>query len=200
MMPIHPEAGPDPRTVRWRTPAGVLPGTGTVLAAPVAVQRLLDDGTLAAVRIAVDHVEVTLAAGRHWPAEGARVRAALLAGLDQPSGWQVAGDAAGAPRVDDSDRDERLHAAAVEVLAGEIGELARSHGGSLELESVADGVVEVRMDGACHGCPAAEITLHARLEKSLREACPDLRELRPVESPGGVRRAARWLRRGRPTN
>lgn len=25
------------------------------------------------------------------------------------------------------------------------------------------------MEGACHGCPAAEVTLHARLERRLRE-------------------------------
>lgn len=196
MIPIHPQAGPHPGTVRWRTPAGVLPCTGPVADAPDAVRRLLDDGTVVTLRVGADHVDVTLADGHAWSAEGARVRSALLVALEQPQGWRTGVER---PGEDDggADLDARLRAAAETALAGEVGELARSHGGAIELDSVADGVVTVRMRGACHGCPAAEVTLHARLERALRDACPDLREVRALEQESGVRRAAQWLTLGR---
>ncbi len=197
MVPIHPEACPDPQVVRWRTPPGALPRVGRVTAAPEPVQRLFDDGTVASVHVGPDHLDVALADGRAWATDGGRVRTALLAGLDQPDGWStVAAEPPGEQHRDEHDddrRDDRLRAAAEVALAGEVGELARSHGGAIELDSVADGVVTVRMRGACHGCPAAEVTLHARLERALREACPDLREVRSLEQGTGLRRAAQWL-------
>ena len=91
-------------------------------------------------------------------------------------------DAAGRDAASD---DVALHAAALEALAGEVGELARSHGGSIALESVRDGVVTVRMRGACAGCPAAGLTLHARLERELRHRVPGLVEIRSVDGGSG---------------
>jgi len=61
-----------------------------------------------------------------------------------------------------------LAAIAAELIAGPIGALAESHGGSIELVSVAGDTVTVRMSGACHGCPAAESTLHDKLQGELR--------------------------------
>jgi len=51
---------------------------------------------------------------------------------------------------------------------------------------VRDGVVTVRLAGACHGCPAARSTLHGRLDHQLRRYAPALREVKAVSSaPGG---------------
>ncbi|MEU3983781.1 NifU family protein [Streptomyces sp. NPDC026672] len=63
-----------------------------------------------------------------------------------------------------------------------MGDLARSHGGTIELVDVCDGVVSVRLRGACHGCPAAWFTLHQRLERLLRRCHPGPLEVRNVGS------------------
>ena len=55
-----------------------------------------------------------------------------------------------------------------ELLAGPIGALAESHGGSIELVSIEGDSVNVRLSGACHGCPAASTTLHDNLQRELR--------------------------------
>ncbi|MFG2561987.1 NifU family protein [Streptomyces sp. NPDC048496] len=106
-----------------------------------------------------------------------RSRSALHAALDEPAGWIPAVGS------DHSGDDALLHSVAREVLAGEVGDFARSHGGSIDLGDVRDGIVIVRLGGACHGCPASWFTLHQRLERQLRRRHPGLREVRNVASP-----------------
>jgi Fe-S cluster biogenesis protein NfuA len=52
--------------------------------------------------------------------------------------------------------------------------LLRSHGGGVELLGVADGVVRLRLEGSCHGCPSSAQTLRDAIETALYEAAPDL--------------------------
>jgi Fe-S cluster biogenesis protein NfuA/nitrite reductase/ring-hydroxylating ferredoxin subunit len=52
-----------------------------------------------------------------------------------------------------------------------------SHGGSVELVSIDDGVVTVRMSGACRGCAASAMTLRRGIEAALREHVPGFREV-----------------------
>jgi NFU1 iron-sulfur cluster scaffold homolog, mitochondrial len=192
VIPIHPQpcAG-RPDTLRWVTPAGALPFTGTPATVPTALAALLDDGTLAGIRVEAAAVVTQLGAGRAWSRDGSRVRSALHAALDEPARWTPAG----AP---DGPDDEPLRAAARTLIDGPVGELARSHGGSVELLGVRDGIVTVRLAGACHGCPAARVTLRQRLENQLRRRCPDLRTV--VDAAGSGTDPARVLhqRPGRP--
>lgn len=64
-----------------------------------------------------------------------------------------------------------------------MGAFARSHGGSIDLVEVRDGIVTALLGGACHGCPASWFTLHRRLERRLRRRQPGLREVRNAASP-----------------
>ena len=89
-----------------------------------------------------------------------------------PAGFASAGFASAAAEVGD---DDALRAAAQDLLAGELGSFAASHGGRIDLADVRDSVVTVRLGGACHGCPAARVTLRQRLEDRLRRRCPGLR-------------------------
>lgn len=59
-----------------------------------------------------------------------------------------------------------------------------SHGGSVELLEVADGVVHVRMAGSCHGCAASAMTLKRGIEEALRESYPAFREVVAHEPEG----------------
>lgn len=49
----------------------------------------------------------------------------------------------------------------------------QADGGDVELIDVdADGVVKVRLTGACHGCPMAQMTLKNGIEKFLKKEVP----------------------------
>jgi Fe-S cluster biogenesis protein NfuA len=51
----------------------------------------------------------------------------------------------------------------------------RMDGGDIELvEVTGDGVVRVRLQGACVGCPSAAITLQAGVEATLKEQVPEV--------------------------
>jgi NFU1 iron-sulfur cluster scaffold homolog, mitochondrial len=158
MIPIHATATADPQQLRWVIAADRMPPAGSVRRAPGRLGVLLDDGVISEMLVRTADVLITLSAGHHWRELGDDVREALNDALLDPAGW----------RVDASTDADQLAAIAAELLAGPIGALAESHGGSIELVSVAGHTVTVRMSGACHGCPAAESTLHDKLQSELR--------------------------------
>jgi Fe-S cluster biogenesis protein NfuA len=47
-------------------------------------------------------------------------------------------------------------------------------GGDVELVDVQDGIVTVRLKGACHGCPMSQMTLKNGIEKFLKREVPDV--------------------------
>ena len=167
MIAIHPEATDDPQTLRWVMPVGTLDGIGAVRAAPGGFGALLG-GVVAAAVVEPAAVAVTLAACAGWREYGAGVRDALGEALTRPGEWRTSGGA---------DPDTRLRAVAEHVLAGEVGDYVRSHGGSIEVVSARDGDLEVLLRGTCAGCPAAGITLHERIETEVRRLHPALRSL-----------------------
>ncbi|MDR2366659.1 MAG: NifU family protein [Deltaproteobacteria bacterium] len=50
-------------------------------------------------------------------------------------------------------------------------------GGDIELVAVKDGKVEVRLLGACHGCPMSQMTLKAGVERAIKAAVPGITEV-----------------------
>jgi Fe-S cluster biogenesis protein NfuA len=57
----------------------------------------------------------------------------------------------------------------------------QADGGDIELVDVAaDGVVQIRFHGACHGCPSSHMTLQHGIERNLREQVPQVTKVIPV--------------------
>lgn len=55
------------------------------------------------------------------------------------------------------------------------------HGGEVEVLGVTDGIVRVRMSGACAGCTASAVTLRDGVEEALRDGMPGFAGLDVVE-------------------
>jgi len=49
-----------------------------------------------------------------------------------------------------------------------------SHEGNVELIDVSDGVVRLRLQGSCDGCPASASTLELAIKEALEKAAPDI--------------------------
>lgn len=54
--------------------------------------------------------------------------------------------------------------------------LARD-GGNVELIDATDGIVKVRLTGACGGCPMASMTLKLGVERVIKEKVPEVKEV-----------------------
>ena len=65
----------------------------------------------------------------------------------------------------------------VEVALNRIRPALQADGGDVELVDVNDGVVKVRLMGACSGCPMATMTLKAGIERVLKEEVPEVQEV-----------------------
>ncbi len=64
----------------------------------------------------------------------------------------------------------------------EIRPALQSHGGDIELVGVTEDLaVQVRLQGACHGCPGAMQTLKLGVERVLKERVPEVKEVVPVQ-------------------
>lgn len=169
MIPLHPEATGDPRTVRWVVPAGTLGFVGEPRCVPAPLAVLLGDGTLD--RVSVEPAAVLTTSGRDWRVVGPAVRTALTQALADPNDWRP-------PAVQGS-----VLAAAVEaVIAGEVGDYVRSHGGSARLVGVEGSTATVALAGACATCPARGLTLDERFSRALEALCPGA-QVRLEETP-----------------
>jgi Fe-S cluster biogenesis protein NfuA len=61
-----------------------------------------------------------------------------------------------------------------EVIEKEIQPMLAQHGGGVEVIEVKDGVVKVRLSGACAGCMGAQMTLKGFVEAKLKERIPEV--------------------------
>jgi Fe-S cluster biogenesis protein NfuA len=69
----------------------------------------------------------------------------------------------------------------VEEILDLIRPAIQSDGGDVELVDVSDqGVVRVRFQGACVGCPSSSITLQAGIERQLRERIPEVTRVQAI--------------------
>lgn len=58
----------------------------------------------------------------------------------------------------------------------------QSHGGDVELvEAGEDNNVKVRLQGACQGCPGAQMTMKAGIERILKEKIPEVNQVIAVD-------------------
>ncbi|MBI2869833.1 MAG: NifU family protein [Chloroflexi bacterium] len=65
----------------------------------------------------------------------------------------------------------------VEMALDKIRPALQMDGGDVQLVDVEDGVVTVRLTGACGSCPMSTMTLRMGVERVIREEVPEIKEL-----------------------
>ena len=66
----------------------------------------------------------------------------------------------------------------VEAALNKIRPMLQADGGNVELVEVEDGVVTVRLQGACAGCPMSQMTLKNGIEKMLKQEIPAVKSVK----------------------
>lgn len=65
----------------------------------------------------------------------------------------------------------------IQAAIDEIRPFLQRDGGDVEFVEYEDGVVKVRLQGACNGCPGAQMTLKVVIEKILKQKFPEVKEV-----------------------
>ena len=65
----------------------------------------------------------------------------------------------------------------IEQALNKIRPALRADGGDVEFVGVEDGVVKVRLTGACGGCPMSQMTLKMGVERVLKQEIPEVKRV-----------------------
>jgi Fe-S cluster biogenesis protein NfuA len=78
-------------------------------------------------------------------------------------------------------REELYMKEKVEQALAKVRPVLQADGGDVELVDVsADGVVKVRLKGACGGCPMSQLTLKMGIERQLKKEVPEVTSVEAV--------------------
>ncbi|NJO31801.1 MAG: Rieske 2Fe-2S domain-containing protein [Rhodospirillales bacterium] len=73
----------------------------------------------------------------------------------------------------------------VESALQSIRPMLDSHGGDVEVVAIEPPRVDIRLLGACDGCPASALTFYSGVKKAIQDAIPEIREVKQVKGLGG---------------
>ena len=68
----------------------------------------------------------------------------------------------------------------VQAALNDVRPALQADGGDVELVDVVDGIVKLRLQGACAGCPGAQMTLKFHVERILKEQVPEVTAVEAV--------------------
>lgn len=69
----------------------------------------------------------------------------------------------------------------VQTVIDKIRPMLQRDGGDVELVSVEENVVKVRLQGACKGCPMSQMTLKEGIERFVKQEIPEVDRVEAVE-------------------
>ena len=189
-MFIETETTPNPATLKF-LPGEVVMATGTreftsdeqAAVSPLA-QGLFALGDVTGVFFGREFVSVTIAPGAAWSDAKPQVLAVLLDHFVTQTPLFAAGvaDFAVPGEDDDAPADDPADADIIDQIKDLIDTRVRpavaNDGGDIIYRGFRDGVVYLRMQGACSGCPSSTATLKNGIESLLKHYVPEVSEVR----------------------
>ncbi|MCD8497460.1 MAG: NifU family protein [Alphaproteobacteria bacterium] len=187
-MFIQTETTPNPATIKFLPGQDVSPARSfdfkseaEAQYAPLA-KRLFGIVGVAGVFLGRDFISVTKDDNTDWVMLKSLVMAALMEHLatGQPVLLQEALAGKQADNGAMSDDDDEITAQIKELLETRVRPAVAQDGGDIVFDRFEDGIVYLRMQGACSGCPSSTATLKSGIENMLRHFIPEVEEVRPV--------------------
>ncbi|MCG8626019.1 MAG: NifU family protein [Proteobacteria bacterium] len=184
-MFIQTEDTPNPAALKF-LPGRTVMETGSVHydslevaeASPLARRLFAVDG-VSQVFFGADFISVTKTPDYEWFTIKPGVLAAIME--HYASGMPVVEKHAGADEGAGDGEDSEVVAQIKHLLDTRVRPAVAMDGGDIVFKSFDEGVVTLRMQGACQGCPSSTATLKMGIENMLRHYIPDVREVRADE-------------------
>ncbi len=147
------------------------PDPESAKASPVA-SALFELGTVSGVLIGRDFVTVTKKPDQEWPAIAAAVSEVLNKRL--APGEKIV-DETLPPKNDAGISETEIQIR--RVIDEEIRPAVARDGGDIIFDSYEDGIVRLRLQGACSTCPSSIMTLKMGIENRLKQVIPEIKEV-----------------------
>ncbi|MEM7650827.1 MAG: NifU family protein [Pseudomonadota bacterium] len=184
-MFIQTEVTPNPAVIKFLPGQSVLEkGTAEFKAVEEAVKaplatRLFSLQGVEAVFLAADFISVTKADDTDWSMLKPMVLGALMEHFStgQPI---VSADFYEDGSGGEAEDDDEISAQIRELIDTRVRPMVAMDGGDIEFERFDDGIVHLRMRGACAGCPSSTMTLKSGIENMLKHFVPEVIEVRQV--------------------
>ena len=187
-MFIQTEATPNPATLKFIPGRSVL-GSGTLDfrepeeaadSSPLA-GRIFQVQGVTGVFLATDFISVTKTEASEW----GHIKPAILGAIMEHfmSGAPVVHSSGSGAEADEEydEADGEIVSTVKELLETRVRPAVAQDGGDITFHGYKDGVVFLRMRGACAGCPSSTATLKHGIENLLRHFVPEVQEVRPVQ-------------------
>ncbi|WP_298164841.1 NifU family protein [Novosphingobium sp.] len=191
-MFIETETTPNPATLKF-LPGEIVMATGTreftspeaAAASPLA-EALFSMGDVTGVLYGRDFIAVTIAPGSEWAPLKPQVLALLLdhfvaqaplftsAGAD----FVVPGEAEDDTHYGDDPADAEIVEQIKDLIETRVRPAVANDGGDIIYRGFREGVVYLKMQGACSGCPSSTATLKHGIESLLKHYVPEVSEVR----------------------
>lgn len=183
-MFIQTEQTPNPATLKFLPGREVMqrgtanfPTREEASRSPLA-SRLFDIEGVTAVFFGADFVTVTKADDSDWTWLKPTILGAIMEHFTSGDALFTGDDAVSAHAA--SEGDDTIVAEIKELLDTRIRPAVAQDGGDILFHGFERGIVYLRMQGACSGCPSSTATLKAGIENMLRHYIPEVVEVRPV--------------------
>lgn len=179
-MFIQTEATPNPATVKF-IPGQEILSSGTMdfsslqsaAKSPLA-QRLFGIVGIKRVFLSTDFISVSKADDTDWSMLKPMILAALMEHLSTGQPVMLDNYMVEQPK----EEDDELIIQIKELLDTRVRPMVARDGGDIVFESFEDGIVYLRLQGACSGCPSSTATLKMGIENMLRHFVPEVKEVR----------------------
>lgn len=180
-MLIETEKTPNPSTLKFLPDQKVMDsgsryfGEKAEAASSPLVQSLYEIEGVSAVLLGVGFVSVTID-NADWQDKKTEVLSAIM-------GFYISGEALLNDEIstehagDDSETVNQIKA----ILDEKVRPSIAQDGGDVVFERFEDGIVFLRLQGACAGCPSATMTLKSGIENLLKYYVPEITEVRQAQ-------------------
>lgn len=183
-MFIQTEETPNPATVKF-LPGQVVLETGTAefetledaSVSPLA-QALFGLQGVESVFFGHDFVSISKAVDTDWSMLKPMILGALMQHFSTGQPVMVEG-----ARVDGnapSEDDDEITLQIKELITERVRPSVMMDGGDIEFERFDEGIVYLRLKGACSGCPSSKMTLKSGIENMLKHYVPEVIEVQAV--------------------
>ena len=188
-MFIQTEQTPNPQTLKF-LPGKVVMNEGTAFYqnideasdSPFA-KRLFGLDGVEGVFFGSDFITVTKSEGYDWQV----MKPSILGGIidhfnSDDMTVNKSADDKSKKSLEDNNDDSDIVKQIKELLDTRVRPAVAMDGGDIIYNNFEDGIVYLKMQGACSGCPSSTATLKMGIENMLKHYIPEVQEVRPVDA------------------